>query len=190
MEEKLDRLRKQTAASTAAAAKANAKAEANAKIGVADADGVVPVKARPPRPEAIVRIPNNRPTICTADEQNWVALTSRLHFDAGGYDYRPNTTNTKPQRLNNGVNARRARIGVVGKFFGDWDYALIYDFGGSSDGSASTASVNGTAVSFLPGAVRWALRTPISVTKASNRSAASSRSRVATSKFPIRSTRR
>jgi phosphate-selective porin OprO and OprP len=40
---------------------------------------------------------------------------------------------------------------VVGKFFGDWDYALIYDFGGSSDGSASTASVNGTAVSFLPG---------------------------------------
>jgi phosphate-selective porin OprO/OprP len=151
VEEKLDRLQKQTAARTAAAAKANAKAEANAKIGVADADGVVPVKARPPRPEAIVRMPNNRPTICTADEQKCVALTSRLPFDAGGYDYRPNTTNTKPQRLDNGVNARRARIGVVGKFFGDWDYALIYDFGGSSDGSASTASVNGTAVSFLPG---------------------------------------
>jgi phosphate-selective porin OprO and OprP len=96
-------------------------------------------------------MPNNRPTICTADEQNCVALTSRLHFDAGGYDYRPNTTNTKPQRLDNGVNARRARIGVVGKFLSDWYYALIYDFGSSSDGFASTASANGTPVGFLPG---------------------------------------
>jgi len=63
---------------------------------------------------------------------------------------RPNTTNTKPQCLDNGVNARRARIGVVGKFLSDWYYALIYDFGGS-DGFASTASANGTPVGFLPG---------------------------------------
>jgi phosphate-selective porin OprO/OprP len=151
MEEKLDRLQKQTVANTAAAAKANAKAESNARVGIVDTNGVVPVKSPPPPPEAIVRMPNNRPTICTADEQNCIALTSRLHFDAGGYDYRPNTTNTKPQRLDGGVNARRARIGVVGKFFGDWDYALIYDFAGSSDGFASTASANGTAVGFLPG---------------------------------------
>src|SRR5438105_15064553 len=131
MEEKLDRLQEQTAANTAAAAKANAKAEANTKGGVVDPNGVVPVKAPAPPPEAIVKMPNNRPTICTGDDQNCVALTSRLHFDAGGYDYRPNATNTKPQRLDDGVNARRARIGVVGRFFGDWDYALIYDFAGS-----------------------------------------------------------
>jgi phosphate-selective porin OprO/OprP len=149
MEEKLDRLQKQTAANTAAAAKANAKA--NAKVAVVDPNGVVPVKAPPPPPDAIVKMPNNRPTICTADEQNCVALTSRLHFDAGGYDYRPNSTNTKPQRLDDGVNARRARIGVIGKFLSDWYYALIYDFGGSSDGFASTASANGTSVGFLPG---------------------------------------
>jgi phosphate-selective porin OprO/OprP len=92
MEEKLDRLQKQTVANTAAAAKANAKAESNARVGIVDANGVVPVKSPPPPPEAIVRMPNNRPTICTADEQNCIALTSRLHFDAGGYDYRP-----KPQ---------------------------------------------------------------------------------------------
>jgi phosphate-selective porin OprO/OprP len=151
MEEKLDRLQKQTTANAVAAAKANAKAEANAQVGVVHVNGVVPVKAPPPPSEAIVKMPNNRPTICTADEQNCIALTSRLHFDAGGYDYRPNSANTKPQRLDDGVNARRARIGVVGKFFGDWDYALIYDFAGSSDGFASTASVNGTAVGFLPG---------------------------------------
>ena len=34
--------------------------------------------------------------------------------------YYPNTPATDPQRLDNGVNARRARIGVVGKFLGDW----------------------------------------------------------------------
>ncbi len=39
-----------------------------------------------------------------------------------------------PANLDNGVNARRARIGVLGTFMGDWNYALIYDFGGSSDG--------------------------------------------------------
>ena len=96
-------------------------------------------------------MPNNRPTICTAEGQNCVAITSRVHFDAGGYDYRPNTAATNPQRLDDGVNLRRARIGVIGKFMGDWNYALIYDFGGSSDGFAGTASAGGVPVGFLPG---------------------------------------
>jgi phosphate-selective porin OprO/OprP len=56
-----------------------------------------------------------------------------------------------PQRLDDGVNLRRARIGILGKFFGDWNYALVYDFGGSSDGFASTASAGGVPVGFLPG---------------------------------------
>ena len=150
MEEKLDRLQKRTAANTAAADKANAKTETNAKPSV-DANGIVPVKAPAEPPDAIVKMPNNRPTICTADEQNCISLTSRLHFDAGGYDYRPNTADTKPQRLDDGVNARRARIGVLGKFLGDWNYFLYYDFGGTSDGFAGTASAGGTAVGFLPG---------------------------------------
>src|SRR6202140_1068934 len=150
MEEKLDRLQKRTAANTAAADKANAKTETNAKLSV-DANGVVPVKAPAAPRDTIVKMPNNRPTICTADEQNCIALTSRLDFDAGGYDYRPNTANTKPQRLDDGVNARRARIGVLGKFLGDWNYVLFYDFAGSSDGFAGTASAGGTTVGFLPG---------------------------------------
>jgi phosphate-selective porin OprO/OprP len=151
MEERLDRLQEQTVAKTVAAPKANVKTEANAKIGAGEANGLVPAKALLKRPDAIVKMPNNRPTICTSDEQNCISLTSRLHFDAGGYDYRPNTADTKPQRLDNGVNARRARIGVIGKFLSDWDYALIYDFGGSSDGFAGTASAGGTAIGFLPG---------------------------------------
>ena len=42
-------------------------------------------------------MPNNRPTICTADGQNCVAITGRIHFDGGGYDYHPNTAATVPQ---------------------------------------------------------------------------------------------
>ena len=33
--------------------------------------------------------------------------------------------------------ARRARIGVVGTVFGDWDYNLIYEFGGTPDSAAA-----------------------------------------------------
>src|SRR5438445_4661514 len=96
-------------------------------------------------------MPGNRPTICTADGLNCVAITGRIHFDGGGYDYHPNTAATVPQRLDDGVNVRRARIGVVGKFMGDWNFGLIYDFGGTTDGFASTAGAGGTTVGFLPG---------------------------------------
>src|ERR1700687_3720686 len=148
MEQKLDKLQRQTAANTAAAATANAKADA--KVSVANA-AAYPVKSQIAPSDAVVKMPNNRPTICTADDQNCISITSRVHFDAGGYDYRPNTAATTPQRLDDGVNLRRARIGVIGKFMGDWDYALIYDFGGTTDGFASTASVGGATVGFLPG---------------------------------------
>src|SRR5438874_7047940 len=126
MEQKLDKLQRQTAANTAAAANASAKADdakASATVKVANANAAYPVKgAVAPPPEATVKMPGNRPTICTADGLNCVAITGRLHFDGGGYDYHPNTAATVPQRLDNGVNARRARIGLVGKFMGDWNF--------------------------------------------------------------------
>jgi phosphate-selective porin OprO and OprP len=153
LEQKLDRLEKQGAAN----AKAAASAKAEAKAAVANANAATPATAAispsgaiAPS-ETVVIMPNNRPTICTADQQNCISLTSRLHLDAGGYDYHPNTAATAPQRLDDGVNLRRARIGVLGKFLADWNYALVYDFGGSSDGFASTASVGGQSVGFLPG---------------------------------------
>ncbi|OKO90035.1 porin [Bradyrhizobium sp. NAS80.1] len=149
LEQKLDKLQSQTAANTAATAKAKAEAKAEArseaKAAVASANAAIPVKAPAPASGVVVTMPNNRPTICTADEQNCVAITSRVHWDVGGYNYRPNTASTVPQQLDSGENLRRARIGIVGKFFGDWNYALIYDFGGSSDG------FGGTAPGSLPG---------------------------------------
>jgi phosphate-selective porin OprO and OprP len=149
MEQKLDKLQKQTTANTTAAAKANAKVDANV-LKATNTAAIPPAKAFGPF-DAVVTMPNNRPTICTADEQNCIAITSRVHFDAGDYSYHPNSRATNPQRLDNGVNARRARIGVIGKFFGDWNYALIYDFGSSSDGFGGTGSVGGASVGFLPG---------------------------------------
>ena len=149
MEQKLDRLQRQTTANTAAAA--NAKAEA--KVG---------------RRECQRSLSDQGPGCTTTERsggdhakqpsddlyrrrQNCVALTGRIHFDGGGYDYHPSTAATVPQRLDNGVNARRARIGVVGKFLGDWNFGLVYDLGGTSDGFAGTASIGGTPVGFLPG---------------------------------------
>jgi phosphate-selective porin OprO/OprP len=149
LEQKLDKLQNQTAANTAAAAKtrAEAKAEARseAKSVVANANAAIPYKGPVAPSGVVVTMPNNRPTICTADEQNCVAITSRVHWDVGGYNYRPDTAATSPQQLDNGENLRRARIGIVGKFFGDWNYALVYDFGGSADG------FGGAAAGSLPG---------------------------------------
>lgn len=153
LEQKLDKLQSQTAANTAATAKAKAevraeaKAEARseAKAVVANANAAIPLKGPAPASGVVVTMPNNRPTICTADQANCVAITSRVHWDVGGYDYRPNTAATVPQKLDSGENVRRARIGVTGKFFNDWNFALVYDFGGSSDG------FGGTAPGSLPG---------------------------------------
>jgi len=153
LEQKLDKLQKQSEANaaTAASAKAQAKAAETKAASVANASPAIPVKGPIAPSGVVVTMPNNRPTICTADGQNCVAVTSRIHWDVGGYDYRPDTKNTVPQRLDDGENLRRARIGVIGKFLGDWNYALIYDFGGSSDGFGGTASEAGVPVGFLPG---------------------------------------
>lgn len=153
LEQKLDKLQKQSDANTATAANANARAKAaDAKAAtVANANAAIPVKGPVMPSGVVVSMPNNRPTICTADEQNCIAITSRIHWDVGGYSYRPDTAGTSPQKLDSGENLRRARIGVIGKFFGDWNYALIYDFGGSADGFGGTGAAGATSVGFLPG---------------------------------------
>lgn len=148
MEQKLDKLQKQTSANTAAAASSNAKA-----TSVANANANYPVKGPIVPSGVVVSMPNNRPTLCTSDSENCISITSRLHFDVGGYNYRPNSASTSPQQLDSGENVRRARIGVIGKFLGDWNYGLIYDFGGSSDGFATSAAVTPTAAVPAPGSV-------------------------------------
>src|SRR6266481_8971284 len=103
-----------------------------------------PPPAAPAAPPAsgvkVTLSPNNRPGISSADGQNTIELTSRLHFDIGDYLSLHPQTPGGPHSLTSGVNARRARLGVLGKFMGDWSYAFILDFGGSSDSNVNTVT--------------------------------------------------
>lgn len=74
-------------------------------------------------------------SLSSADGQNTIALTGRLHLDAGTYvaDKRKTSFGASGNNLNGGFNARRARIGVVGKLGGVWGYSFIYDAGNSDD---------------------------------------------------------
>jgi phosphate-selective porin OprO and OprP len=113
-------------AAQAQATAAQAQAQAQPK-----ANGAIPTMS-----------PGNRPGICTADGQNCIELTSRLQFDFANYLNVHPQQSTGPHSLTSGVNARRARIGVLGKFAGDWNYALIFDAGGSSDGTQQSIIEN------------------------------------------------
>jgi phosphate-selective porin OprO/OprP len=110
------------------------------------------IKAQPQASSGgiVASMPNNRPTLSTADGQNSISLTGRLHFDAGDYlDYNAGSRKVAPNDLNSGANLRRGRIGVLGKVMGDWNYALIYDFGGSNDNGPGNAG--GTAATSTGG---------------------------------------
>jgi phosphate-selective porin OprO/OprP len=129
----------QDAASAAASQVQAAQAAAKAQM--------VAVPPPPPIPAPGTKLPDgnfaaqavqtsgNRFGIESADGRNSIYLTGRLHFDAGDYmDYTPQSKKfASVTELNSGVNARRARLGVTGKFDQDWVYTLIYDFGGSTD---------------------------------------------------------
>jgi phosphate-selective porin OprO and OprP len=95
----------------------------------------------------VVSMPNNRPTLSTADGQNTVSFVGRIHWDVGDYaNYKPENLHAgtgTPTDLNSGENVRRARIGIQGKIAGDWNYGLIYDFGGSSDNGPGTPGSTG-----------------------------------------------
>src|SRR6185312_15928246 len=91
--------------------------------------------------------PNNRPGFASADGQNTIELTSRLHFDIADYLKVQPQSPTGPHSLTSGVNARRARIGVLGKFMGDWNYTLIAEFGGSTDGP-QTSNIKNAYISY------------------------------------------
>ena len=123
LEQKLDRLQSQTAANAAATAKtkvevkAEAKAEARseAKAVVANANAAIPVKGPAPASGVVVSMPNNRPTICSADGRNSSPSPAASIGMWAITEHRPNTA-APCRKLNSGSNIRRARLGVIGKF--------------------------------------------------------------------------
>jgi phosphate-selective porin OprO/OprP len=73
----------------------------------------------------------------SADGAYSIGLTGDIQFDSGAYtDFHPDSRLSGPQQLSNGVNARRARIGVTGTAANNFAFALVYDAGNSSDQTA------------------------------------------------------
>jgi phosphate-selective porin OprO and OprP len=74
----------------------------------------------PPSPGSGFKLdfPGGRPTISSADGSRSFAVGTQIQFDMGGYFQNPTATTQFPH-LNNGINLRRGRIFVVGKY-GDW----------------------------------------------------------------------
>ncbi|MDB5438979.1 MAG: hypothetical protein JWM33_1406 [Caulobacteraceae bacterium] len=79
-------------------------------------------------------LPNGKPAFVTGDKRFSANIRAVAMFDAAHYDQDtvvtgPTTDHT--QDLNDGTNFRRARLGIDGKLFNDFDYSMIYEFGGS-----------------------------------------------------------
>lgn len=123
LEKKLDHVQKQ----------ANATQQKQASF--ANANAAMHKKAVP-FIDARLTMPGNRPTFCTDDGMNCVAITGRIHLDTAAYSFSPKSTpGTSPQSVNDGINARRARLGLIGTYNKDWEYGLVVDAGGTTDGS-------------------------------------------------------
>jgi phosphate-selective porin OprO and OprP len=95
-----------------------------------------------------------------ATGDNTVELFGRLQVDAGGYaGYSPAPMTLDRKGLSEGIDLRRARIGVIGTFMSDWHYAFVYDFGNTADSNnlnnalanANSSTSPTTSNSFLSG---------------------------------------
>jgi phosphate-selective porin OprO/OprP len=98
----------------------------------AQASDIVTLKSPPSGATVIPTLPNGKPAFATADGRFTANVRAIVMFDAGKYFQKSNLpTATVGRDLNSGTNFRRARFGIDGKLFKDFDYALIYEFGGS-----------------------------------------------------------
>ena len=85
----------------------------------------------------VVQNSSHRLVLQSGDGGYSIGLTGDIQFDTGDYvSFRPRSSAVGPQSLSNGVNARRARIGIAGSAPGGWGFGLVYDAGNSSDQTA------------------------------------------------------
>ncbi|WP_296599972.1 porin [Phenylobacterium sp.] len=93
---------------------------------------IATLKQAPPGATVTPSLPNGRPSFATADGRFTANIKAILMLDAGKYFQKDNLPAAVTNRdLNEGANFRRARIGLDGKLFRDFDYSFIYEFGGS-----------------------------------------------------------
>jgi phosphate-selective porin OprO/OprP len=102
---------------------------------------IVAVANAPPGGASIVA---GRPSIQSADGRFTANLHAIMQFDAAYYSQAPSGPIASDLRrgatssdaahardLNSGTDFRRARIGIDGKLFGDFEYNALFDFAGS-----------------------------------------------------------
>ncbi len=129
--------------------------ELEREVQALKAQTVAQIAPRKDAPAATVAIPNGRPTIASADGKFTAAFRGVFQLDGARFDqdapgplasdFRRGSLGDageadRARDLADGTNFRRARIGVEGKAFGDWDYGFLYDFAGS--GVEGAGSVN------------------------------------------------
>ncbi|TAL03506.1 MAG: porin [Rhodospirillaceae bacterium] len=86
----------------------------------------------------VIQTATNKLAFETADGKFSIGPTGIVQIDSGGYlNFTPASRVVGTQKLTSGINARRARVGVAGKMFGDWSYKFLYDGGNSQDTTAS-----------------------------------------------------
>ena len=99
-----------------------------------------------PTTAAVSRIDAGHPVIATADGRFTASLIGIMQFDVADYfqkspgplaiDLRRAGAagdTARARDLSNGSTFRRARIGIAGKAFGDFEYSVLFDFGGSGE---------------------------------------------------------
>ncbi|WP_374573171.1 OprO/OprP family phosphate-selective porin [Phenylobacterium sp.] len=105
-----------------------AKAASDQAVAVAKA---APPPAAP-APTTKVSISGGKPTIASADGKFSATLHGVMQLDTAKYFQDDNLPAAVTARdLNGGANFRRARIGVDGKIYGNFDYKILFDFGGA-----------------------------------------------------------
>ena len=104
----------------------------------AQAPGSAPQQQQAPT----ISVVNGRPTITSANNEFRFSIRALGQFDVAGYmQARPAAPDNRrgdaanASDLNSGSNFRRARIGIEGAAFRDWNYALTYEMGGSGSES-------------------------------------------------------
>jgi phosphate-selective porin OprO and OprP len=123
-----------------------------------------------------VSLANARPTFSTGDGAFSASIRGIFQADAALYDQKSAgplstdfrrgsfgdaTENDRARDLSDGVNIRRARIGIEGKAFGVFDYNMIYDFGGSGTEEAGKISSAWVQYSGLPWKIRAGVYAPV-----------------------------
>lgn len=115
----------------------------------ASSSGAPAAPAATAPPAAIVTIAAGKPSIASPDGRFTANLHGVVHFDAADFQQAPPGPLTSDFRrgaaasdtahardLSSGTDFRRARLGVDGRAFGDWDYNLLYEFGGAGEEDA------------------------------------------------------